>query len=245
MSFHSNLSLNGVAALGVAAVAAVTSVGAYFYLGKKKPKPVLTYFDGRGLAEPARLLLADAGVEFTDVRLSGDDFRTLKESGRLPYGQVPMLEIGNLKIAQSGAIYRYIAREYGYYGSNSEEAALIDGILDCLATDVRPPMRIFTYSSDISDEKKAELKAKFTNETLPKWVGVFEKFLKENAGGKGFIVGKHLSIADVALFDFFTSNSKDYPNALDKAPLLKALFERIGARPRLALYLAGRKQTPF
>jgi len=205
----------------------------------------LTYFDGRGLAEPARLLLTDAGVEFTDVRLSGDDFRTLKESGRLSYGQVPMLEIGKLKIAQSGAIYRYIAREYGYYGVNSEEAALIDGILDCLATDIRPPIRNFTYTSDISDEKKTELKTKFTNETLPKWVGIFEKFLKENDGGKGFIVGKHLSIADVVLFDFFTPNSKDYPNALDKAPLLKALFERISARPRLASYLASRKQTPF
>jgi len=210
---------------------------------KQHSKPKLTYFDGRGLAEVARLLLHDAGVDFEDVRITRETFDQLKASGSLPYGQVPILEHNNSKIAQSNSIYRYLAREYGYMGSNNVEAALIDSILEALASDLRPHLRSLWNEKD--EAKKAELKDKLTKEVFPRWVGHFEDMLKHNHGGQGFIVGDKISLGDIALYYFFTSMAKDYPNVLEHAPLLRGLVDRVAQRPKIADYVAHRKETPF
>ena len=41
-------------------------------------KPKIVYFDARGLAEPSRLILHHADVEFDDVRLSNEEWLALK-----------------------------------------------------------------------------------------------------------------------------------------------------------------------
>lgn len=42
------------------------------------PTYKLMYFDARGRAEVARLLFAQAGVEYEDCRLSGEEFGAIK-----------------------------------------------------------------------------------------------------------------------------------------------------------------------
>ena len=55
----------------------------------------LYYFDIPGKAEPIRLACFYAGLELDDYRFgSRDEFTKMKESGELPFGQVPMLRIG-------------------------------------------------------------------------------------------------------------------------------------------------------
>ena len=54
------------------------------------------------------MTLVEAGVEFEDNRVS--DISNIKE--KLPFGQVPMLEIDGLELAQSLAAARYVARKY-------------------------------------------------------------------------------------------------------------------------------------
>ena len=39
------------------------------------------------------------------------------------FGQVPLLEIDGLKLVQTGAIVRYLARKHGMYGINNVESA--------------------------------------------------------------------------------------------------------------------------
>jgi len=54
----------------------------------------LTYFHGWGLAEPARWMLAASGIDFVQVNLSTHaEFESLKSSGTLLFGQLPLVEI--------------------------------------------------------------------------------------------------------------------------------------------------------
>ena len=44
------------------------------------PKIKLTYFNGKGRTEPARLILAYAGVDYEDNRIEFEDWPKLKPS---------------------------------------------------------------------------------------------------------------------------------------------------------------------
>ena len=51
------------------------------------------YFSLFARAEPTRMMLTKAGVPFEDIRVTGDSWKALKESGVLEYNQVPMVEL--------------------------------------------------------------------------------------------------------------------------------------------------------
>ena len=65
----------------------------------------LSYFDARGRAEISRLILAYAGVRYTDQRLTGEQFGSVK--AKLPWGQLPTIKYNGTMIAQSNTIARY------------------------------------------------------------------------------------------------------------------------------------------
>lgn len=93
----------------------------------------LIYFDHRGAAEPARLLLNYVGAPFEDVRVKMEDWPAMKPS-MLPipkqalcrnvhlemfYGVLPVLEVNGKQLGQSFAIYRYLAGKYGKWASQT------------------------------------------------------------------------------------------------------------------------------
>ena len=88
----------------------------------------LMYFNLRGRAELARLILASAGQEYEDFRFEREQWPQHK--GNTPFGQAPVLEVTEdgktVQIAQSLAIARYLARKFGLYGKNETEMAEID-----------------------------------------------------------------------------------------------------------------------
>lgn len=49
-------------------------------------------------------------------------------AAKCPLGQLPVLEVDGKLICQSNAIYRYVAREFGFYGDTSCEKGRIDQI---------------------------------------------------------------------------------------------------------------------
>merc|ERR1712137_1501744 len=88
--------------------------------------PRVTYFGIRGRAEPARLILAYAGVEFEDERLTFEQFGQMKAEGKFQLGQVPTYKDDDVEIPQSMAIVRHLGRKYNLYGSNLSEQARVD-----------------------------------------------------------------------------------------------------------------------
>merc|ERR1712215_352945 len=90
----------------------------------------LSYFNVRGRAETARLILAHAGVRYTDQRLTFDQFSTVKS--KLPYGQLPTLKYDGEVVCQSISISRFLAKEFGLAGKDNIENAQCDEIVDAV-----------------------------------------------------------------------------------------------------------------
>ena len=73
----------------------------------------LHYFELYALGEPVRMALHKAGVQWENSRLSGDSWKAMKESGKLPFGQMPVLEFPDgTMLAQRDAILHYLGDKY-------------------------------------------------------------------------------------------------------------------------------------
>ena len=91
------------------------------------------YFNIYGRAEPIRMLLNHAKIEFEDKRLDFADWPTLK--GNFEFGQVPALDIKDAdgkvhQYTQTLSILRYLSIKLGYYPADPETAFDSDSALD-------------------------------------------------------------------------------------------------------------------
>jgi len=193
-----------------------------------QPTLKLTYFAGRGRGEVPRLLLAAADWKYEDVRVSFDDWGALKPT--TPWGQMPVLEVdGKTVVAQSGAISRYLARLTGAGGSTPLESAQIESIHDA-TIDLGQQLAKARFGGE-EEKKKAAEDNKTTH--IPAWAGHFEKHLKANNDGKGYFVGNHLTLADVAVFNQWSNVLASDSEALKNFPLLTGLIDRVGKNEQL------------
>jgi len=197
----------------------------------------LVYFPIRGRAEIPRLILEEAGATYRNVPVNDEDMKTLKLSGDLAFGQVPLLRHGDFKLVQSNAIIRYLGRLFNRYGSDIRERAQIDMILDG-CEDLRLKYLNLIYV----DQASVASKAKFFTDVAQPWLGHVQLILLKNGGGKGFFVGSKLSIADLAMYEELDKVSRLYPDVMSSYPLLKAFQSRIESNANIAAYLkSGRR----
>jgi phosphatidylserine decarboxylase precursor len=70
-------------------------------------------------------MLAEAKVAFDDNRIEGKDWAGGLKA-KAPFGQMPLYQVGNLVLAQSGAIERFVARTNNLYGGDDLAAAQVD-----------------------------------------------------------------------------------------------------------------------
>ncbi|VWU52299.1 glutathione S-transferase, putative [Hepatocystis sp. ex Piliocolobus tephrosceles] len=200
---------------------------------------VLYYFDARGKAELIRLIFAYLGIKYTDKRFGqhGDaflEFKKFKEEKETPFNQVPVLEIGDLILAQSQAIVRYLSKKYNISGNNELNEFYADMIY-CGVQDIHHKFN----NTNLFKENETT----FLNEELPKWSGYFEKLLKKN--NTNYFVGNELTYADLAVFNLYDDIEIKYPNSLNKFPLLKEHTELISNLPNIKNYIANRKESVY
>lgn len=100
----------------------------------------LIYFNARGRAEVSRLIFAQAGVEYEDKRVAGEEWAKLKPT--TPTGSLPLLEVDGKQLTGSGVIARFLAERFGLAGSNDIENAEIAGIIDVLEDFLRCMMNM-------------------------------------------------------------------------------------------------------
>ncbi|XP_022098110.1 S-crystallin SL11-like [Acanthaster planci] len=183
----------------------------------------LMYFNNRGRAEVTRLLFKLAGQEFEDVRVPHKDWPT--EKSKFPLLQLPVLEIDGQQIPQSRAMAGYLAREFGFHGSDSWQTLMVEVICDTADDLLQPLGDVLFLEKD--ESRKAEAIKNYYENRAPVILECLEKYLVKNGGGDGFFIGDKISLADISVWvslDVCFGQRKDI---LAKYPKLVKLSERV------------------
>lgn len=212
------------------------------------PKLKLYYFNIKGKGESIRLFCAYTGLELEDYRFgSFDEFGALKESGKLAFGQVPMLEVdGKHQIIQSGAIMRYLAKISNTAPADPLEAARVDAAFN-QEDDAFVGCSVATYTTrfgiPLDDEGKKKAWENFSNEVLPRHLGSVTKLFK--ASSTGWIANtEQPSIADFVWYCRLNDdiphrdNLSDKLKSLEDFPELRAFVEKFKSLDPIKEYYA-------
>jgi glutathione S-transferase len=196
------------------------------------------------------MVFAEAGVPYEDIRIESDSWPSLKSSGKPPFGQLPILQVGNRTFGQSMAIARFIAKRFNLMGSNDMDAFFIDSIneevYDILG-------KFYEHHRSPNDDKKSERATELISKFLPPKLENLSRILEHDDDGQSlpkprqYFLGDQISLADIALFHAFdhTLLRTMAPQALDSVPSVKAVFERVSQRPGIAHWVAHRPKTEW
>lgn len=197
----------------------------------------LHYFDGRARAELARLILAAGDIKYNDIRLSFDQWPSQKPLA--PAGQLPYIEFDGVKIPQSIALSRYLAKLAKIAGNDDIEQAKADAIVDT-CNDI---MNSF-YPGVFRASNYEEAYAKFLEGSAANGFAQLEKLI-DLYGSNGYSVGTSLTWADLFIYEVFSQLLKNNETFLSKYPVVQKVCAQVSSNPRIAEYVKNRKQTPF
>jgi glutathione S-transferase len=180
----------------------------------------LHYFNGNGRAANIRAMFVYSKVNFEDNRIEFPDWPSIKSSGKLENGQVPVLEVNGKQYSQSMAIELYLARLFNLMGSNIEDEYQITNLL-CSREDYSKPMfEVIMPNEDQKNRREAIIK-NLAGNILPNMVQKYEAKYVANGAGKYFL-GNTFSLADIFLFSAYL--------LAFESPLMKESFGDIPAK---------------
>ena len=152
-------------------------------------------------AEVLRVSLFISNIPFEDARISREEFINMIKTGYLPNGkkvpfhQLPVIEVDGEIIGQTGAIARYCGKISNLYSNDNINAAKIDQIIDA-ATDITNLVSPTIREKD--EQKKIEDRLLLKNKLLPRWFRYLENILSESTS-EWFVENK-MTIADIAMW---------------------------------------------
>jgi len=171
----------------------------------------LNYWDGRGLMEVPRLMLAISG-KFAPADYDDNRFSEPPAGLEANLGRLPTASIGGNTVGQSAAINFFVASELGLMGDNTFEAAQILSIAEHLKEMRTKYSELVPWGTEPSAEKLNDWfdggatdvsgtadRAGYSNRFAQWWTGRIESTL----GSNGFAVGNRLSLADVLLHNVY------------------------------------------
>lgn len=187
----------------------------------------LGYWDIRGLAEPIRYLLHYKNVKFEDKRyLSYDSWQNDKFQLNLDFPNLPYYIDDNVKLTQSTAILRYLARKHELDGKTEEEK--VRAVLaEQQIIDFRTSMIRTCYNHEFE-----KIKPEFVKH-VPTQLKLFVNFL----GDRKFLTGENVTYVDFMAYETFDFYRLLIPTVLNEFPSLKAYQDRIENLPELQGYL--------
>jgi glutathione S-transferase len=211
----------------------------------------------QGRGEFVRLALEASGQAYADVAREDDGMaammRLMKRAEQPPFAP-PVLETGDLLIAQVSNILAYLGERHGLEPKDAAgrwftrqlQLTLADLVVE--THDTHHPIGANLYYED-QVEEAVRRSRDFVSDRLPKFLGYFERVLTSNPEGPAHLVGDRLTYADLSLFQVVEGLSYAFPKAMAlnrrHHPQVLALRDRVAALPRISTYLASDRRIPF
>jgi glutathione S-transferase len=209
----------------------------------------------QGRGEYVRLALEEAGADYADVargtRGTAAMMKLMQQRGTPPFAP-PFLKAGKLVIGQTANILLYLGSRHGLAPKTEAgklwvhqlQLTITDLVLE--VHDTHHPLGPSLYYEDqrASARKRTD---EFWNERVPKYLGYFEKLLKDNGGG--YVTGRRIVYVDLSLFQIVEGLRYAFPKRMKaferKIPALVDLRDRVAARPNIKAYLASERRIAF
>jgi glutathione S-transferase len=209
----------------------------------------------QGRGEYVRLALEEAGADYTDVARGARGVaamtKMMETKGAAPFAP-PFLKAGSLVIGQVANILFYLGPRLGL-APKAEPGQLWLHQLQLTVTDfvaevhdTHHPLGPSLYYEDQKAPAKKRTE-EFWNERVPKYMGYFERLLKDNGGV--YVTGRRLTYIDLSMFQLVEGLRYAFPNRMKafekKIPGLLELRDKVAARPNIKAYLESDRRIAF
>src|SRR6266852_1904904 len=204
----------------------------------------------QGRGEYVRLALEDAGANYADVARSDRGMAAMtgmmEARGGTPPFAPPFLKAGQLVIGQTANILLYLGSRHGLAPKaeagrlwvHQLQLTVADFVLE--VHDTHHPLGPSLYYEDQRAPAKKRTD-EFWKERVPKYLGYFERLLKNNGGS--YLTGRRLTYADLSLFQIVEGLRYAFPKRMKaferRIPGLVDLHDRVAIRPNIKPYLAS------
>jgi glutathione S-transferase len=223
----------------------------------------LFYWPGlQGRGEFVRLALEEAGADYVDVaRGSGKGkgvpaMMAVLKSASEPHSPFapPFLRDGDLIVSQVANILMYLGPKLGLAPKQAALRHVANGLqmtISDMVAEVHETHHPLSPNLYYEDQKAAAKKrsADFIQHRVPKFLGYFERTLRQNPSSDKHAVGARLTYADLSLFQLVEGLTYAFPRGMkcfpQDYPALAALRESVRNRPRISAYLASKRRIPF
>jgi glutathione S-transferase len=217
----------------------------------------LYYWPGiQGRGEYVRLALEEAGADYADVARSNRGMAAMMKmmaarSGTPPFAP-PFLKAGQLVIGQTANILLYLGSRHGLAPKaeagrlwvHQLQLTIADLVLEI--HDTHHPLGPSLYYEDQRAPAKKRT-GEFWNERAPKYLGYFERLLKDNGGSH--LTGRRVTYADLSLFQIVEGLRYAFPKRMKAfergIPGLIDLHDRVAIRPNIKAYLSSDRRIAF
>jgi glutathione S-transferase len=224
----------------------------------------LYYWPGiQGRGEFVRLALEESGAEYVDIALVPEGrgggvpaIMELLEGAdviRPPFAP-PFLKAGRQLIGQTANILNFLGPRLALTPADAagrrwvHQLQLTIGDLLTEVHDTHHPIASGLYYEQQKPEA-ARRAADFLSTRLPKFLGYFERVLARNPDSRSWLAGASLTYADLSMAQAIAGLRYAFPRGTERAlgscPRLRALHERVFARPRIKAYAASPRRLPF
>eukprot|EP00698_Gefionella_okellyi_P015063 TRINITY_DN4223_c0_g1_i1.p1 TRINITY_DN4223_c0_g1~~TRINITY_DN4223_c0_g1_i1.p1 ORF type:complete len:219 (+),score=41.22 TRINITY_DN4223_c0_g1_i1:98-754(+) len=199
---------------------------------------VLGYWSIRGLAQAVRFMCEYTEQPYTEKiydcgEAPGYDrscWTNEKHSLGLDFPNLPYLFDGDLKITQSSAILRHIARKHSLLGSSAREAALADQAAE-QTIDLRQAMVSLAYNPQFT-----ELFPKFAEDAKAA-LAKFDAVLSRGP----WLAGDNITYADFMFYEVCCQLRDMSAEILADSANVRGLMGRFEALPAIARYTASER----
>jgi glutathione S-transferase len=209
----------------------------------------------QGRGEYVRLALEDAGAHYADVargaRGTAAMIKLMQQRGTPPFAP-PFLKSGKLLIGQTANILLYLGSRHGLAPKTEAgklwvhqlQLTIADLVLE--VHDTHHPLGPSLYYEDQRAPARKRTD-EFWSERVPKYLGYFEKLLRDNGGA--YVTGRRIVYVDLSLFQIVEGLRYAFPKRMKaferKIPGLVDLRDRVAARPNIKVYIASDRRIPF